>query len=538
MKQEKTIHLSVPNGYRIMESFRDLLLSAALTKLDSREQRRYTKAYRFGSFVRLTKHSLICPSCGQRTPAYQRYLAGEEYKTVPPLTRSEIFRWLANTSDSILGLNELYAPKIFHCPHCRCDSVPYTDATDILIRPRGKKIYLSTLVTDLIQLMKLHDRFYWDSVYPVREELELNLRRGRLVLRLWDVGGKLLAIRDVTEEESLLEASVIYRMMNHRLVRRKLRQLLQKIWETPIPFTAAEMDRDRIVQTVRFRNYPRSFYNGIPYLEGTQHILHGLFDPGKLHDGRRFPDVVMKTSDIPQIKSIRRILYRDPGLIWYHREIGILWETIKDPNILSTLLLEKNAYRLLAFLHMYPGGSEFIRDYVTVKGNAGFLKILRKNLVSLEHYAARYSTMSPSCKAMEQKKWLQGEKPNAQVTLPVNLPVFRQRSAIPDSWIDGYYFAWVRSTNDFIEAGRVLENCLSHWRYNGIILVRNRNLEICGAVELDDSCVIQAETKQNRGIYEDPPLGIAFNKWVERFRLSLQGVMEPVEDDYDLELCF
>ena len=97
----------------------------------------------------------------------------------------------------------------------------------------------------------------------------------------------------------------------------------------------------------------------------------------------------------------------------------------------------------------------------------------------------------------------------------------RPDEAIPDGWVDGYRFAWLRSGRDYWVAGRELENCLSTWhpRNAPVVCVTWQGATVA-AIEVQRGCVLQARTRNNGELSEDLPLYAAVTKWMRRYDLE------------------
>ena len=86
------LELEIPNGYFITQEDMTLDIFTAEKILSTKRQHRYTSAMRRGKNVILTKHRIKCPYCRNKTPAYPRFLAEDEF-TRNRLSRDIISEW-------------------------------------------------------------------------------------------------------------------------------------------------------------------------------------------------------------------------------------------------------------------------------------------------------------------------------------------------------------------------------------------------------------------------------------------------------------
>lgn len=195
---------------------------------------------------------------------------------------------------------------------------------------------------------------------------------------------------------------------------------------------------------------------------------------------------------------------------------------------------------ILLQLHLYPGVLDYYRDYITVKGVKSFINNLEKRFADMNFEAVTYSAMNKQSKRIEQKRW-KNSKARKQVVAPdeydeedyrtaelpqpvrYSVPMHAVGDDITPCVIDGYYFTWLYSMNDYVLAGHKLKNCLKHWeRWQQPVVAIFRDNEIVGAIEvnIELQCVVQVHTKRNGDIKSNELLNNAFEKWKRRYSLE------------------
>jgi hypothetical protein len=173
---------------------------------------------------------------------------------------------------------------------------------------------------------------------------------------------------------------------------------------------------------------------------------------------------------------------------------------------------------------MWPGISGYLKDFVAVKGAHSLMTDLKINWEALLSEAIRYSAMSKAMQKRMQEQW-RGERGDEEVLslskAPFSLAVCPPDERIPDCTVEGYQFHWLRSSNEFIRAGRALKNCLTRWYTTGTdVLCIQKDGVYLAAVELIGDEVVQARGLENHSLGENPPLLHAFEMWKARHKLS------------------
>ena len=383
----------------------------------------------------------------------------------------------------------------------------------------------------------------WISItFPLYETVVFNFRKGTTYLKLHDAKGTTYTISDITQKpESWCNGPLYNAFTANRVNQRMLKRMFLEHFGRTLPFSAQELTPNKYVLLTRFIRYSRSFYNAIPFTENTGRI-DGAFKrvAKKLHCAEDLP-ALYEEYMLPKAKSIRKIFFENPGLFFYISECQELWILIQDINLYRRLLRSEANYDILLQLHLYPGVLDYYRDYIKGKGVKMFIANLEKRFASMNIEAVTYSSMNKHSKRMEQKRWKSGKLKNRCVELdeygeeadyitpgfpqPVrySIPMHPVGENITPCVIDGFYFSWLYSTNDYVSAGHKLKNCLKRWeRWQQPIVAIYKDTEIVGAIEVNVERlrVVQVHTKRNGDIKFDELLNHAFEKRKRRYGLK------------------
>ena len=277
----------------------------------------------------------------------------------------------------------------------------------------------------------------------------------------------------------------------------------------------------------RFVGYSRDFYDCVPYtcyafgvgraFRTRAKRMHRAADVARLYD----------VLALPAVKSIRRIVFAQPGLLFYAEGIRDVWEALGDYNLLARFLRQDGVYRMLSELYMRPGILEYMRDYAAIKGGVYLLLDMETDWGRVCRIAVDYASMSLGLRRQIQSGWRRRRDMVAAPRHAYSVPMSRPDTAIADCTVDGYEFRWLRSSNEYADAATQLQNCLCEWSPDGspVVGVRKRG-RFVAAIEVYRGCVVQARGRGNRDIHADPVLCAAFDSWMTRY-----GLQWGVRDD-------
>ncbi len=540
----KTIEFALPTGYRIEPLVQTVPTDVAWDLLKTGKQLNYTEAVNDEArrTTDLVGHKWYCPYCGSRIPAYRKKfkLPGSKKRK----SEEEIDCWAARQLELFSGGQKtiyLHEPMPsgpeYECPRCRRKSTASDDTVRAVIRTDKKSISLSVEIADIAGLLAVK----WANTgsgcpsFPMTETVVFNFKRKTAFLKLCDRVGNIVSICDITEQPQKLADGVIGDALSKytRLCRTMKKCFAEKIGRA-IPFFDNELTPEKYVLMTRFVGFDRTFFDAVPFVEDTYKIEKSFSDVAKHLSTVSGALRLFKSADLPQTKSVKRILFQTPGLLFYVRECEVLWDIIGDVNLFCRLLRHSDVFDILSQLHLYAGVTKYYRDYIAVKSKKAFVKRLTDYPFQTNYEAAVYAVLDPFRQREEQQKW-KAEKSgcthsffgNGELnmwgwgTLPMryrySVPGIAIDPAVTPCKIGEYLFLWLRTTNEYRLAGRQLNNCLKSPKWRGSVVAVYHRGKILAAIEVRKGQVIQAYRRNNVAIGEGSTLGNAIEKWQMKF---------------------
>lgn len=511
-------------GFRPVSAQCSLPVEQAAVRLLSRRGRYYVTAVRQGGTALLEKRSLRCSACGAAIPGTEPGSG---------ISRAAIRQW-ASPQLSLFDPEgiplELHTPlklgASLRCPRCGVVGRVSQAQRRVWVLRQGRKVILRSQVAELEELLQplwLQSQKVLAAL-PLYEELTFHLDRGRCYVRLMNTRGQWVAQRDVTDAPGSLAGGACAKLLEQDgLTRRLVRRNFEEIWGSRLPFQGRRLDLGAFVQMTCFQGYPREFYDSIPYDDSGEALERSFRSCRCLLRRANNIHRVLAASGLPDVKSVRRTLLREPGLLFYLQEAAQLYSLVGDSNHLCRLLQSEEVYRMLATFHDRPGVLLYLQDLAEYKGTARLVALMLESWRQLEGWAIDYATLHPRRRRqrLEQQRrtplWLLRHRNRFAFSLPMQKP----DPDIPDGTVKGYRFAWLRSRREYREAARQLENCLGDWSHsNAPVLGIYQGSRILAAVELQDKQVLQVRGYDNGDIGEDPALLAAFQAWLQRYDLA------------------
>lgn len=541
------VRIKVPCGHQMVRRTNTVDIDTAVKILSTKKQRKYSYAVRSDSGLTadLVQHFLVCPFCKFTIPSYSGFL-NRALKTNFPVEKkvpkNVIEDWgsrqlsMFDSPCANLYLNRrIFLKRNFVCPKCGRESELNYNSKEVVIEYKGKKVMLSCKVSGIEELLSLQ----WLSGKPITitsnifEVITFNLRNGHTFIKLVNSSGKTISnVYDITEDTFLLASDPVSRIIEtNTKVARTLKRLFSSMNGGKLPFSAAELGVKKYILMTRFIGYDRMFYDAIPYAENSCK-LDGKFEriAMKLHTKRRAVKY-LDDSCIPDLKSIRRLYFLNPGLLFYLPEGESLWKIIEDSNLFCRILSGKHIYEVLTDLHQRPALFEFLSDYSCQKGKTVLVKKLLDEWRPMKLYAISYCSLSDAAKREEQKSWRCRKhfSPDDRPVLRISHPLCEPDTRIKDCIIDGFRFYWLRTSLDYNTAARELNNCLSSWLGddNPVVCIK-MNEKIVAAIEVQGNTVIQLLGWNNSSIDRVKGLTDAYEKWKHKYRLT-------EEKDFDFD---
>ena len=548
------IELIIPHsGYSITSRETTIAREEAPCVLTSGTQSASTRAVRNENTVTVISHIATCPYCGEEIPAYADFITGKhlfhEKKT------EEIEDWstyqisLFGEPPKEMDFNQpLKIIRNYACRKCGRLFRKNSGERRVLIRKQNKKISveLELKIEDLFWINR-KEKLTFDGT-DVSETIVFNLRNGHTYLTLNCKNGTYCSTTDITGADlRFFEKEPVFDIIeNCEPVSRELKRLFSISTGGLTAFSDEKMNTEKFILLTRFNGYDVSFYKSAPFEEAENRIEKSFSRTAKkLHKATSVPGIIEK-SQLPNAKSIRRIFYARPALLFYLAELEELWLMINDINCFRSLLESTaiNIYELLAYLHEHGPVFSFLREYAEYRGREGLLKLLTVTKRSRFYdYAPFYLSMSEHAKKEERKKWKKAGTSKAPRNFMISVREWKYSIPTPaatengeclpsDCSISGYSFRRLFNSEEYKRAGDELNNCLEDWRmFRGTVYGITYEGKYVAAAELDGKTIKQAYKYGNDRIDEDSTLGAAFDAWKKKNCLS----RKKYKDYYDFE---
>lgn len=531
-----TFTLNLPLGYKIEKKIHKASINEARDLLLTKKQKKFTSAIRNDYEVLLAEHFITCPHCNYKVNLYAKNLkkAFNMRAFAPDRVKKDVI--LDWTSQQIDFLKESYNPLLLNhmvkvneelsCPKCKNTMIPSDEMRKVEITHHRHKLFIRAEVLDVTELFSL-PCLTGGSVYiefPLYEVACFNFSNGHTYLRLENAKGQCIAIRDITSDKYNWFSGTVYNVISKNTrVKRILRDVFSKEWHGAIPFFPTELNVNELRMLTMFVGYDRKFYSSIPFAKGSLCVDKSFFRIAKKMHYSKDTVSLFENSNLPNMKSVKKIFFSDSGLFFYLDECVRFWNLLKDPNYFTVLLQNEDIYRILSDLHARPMIFEFIEDFLKIFKPKRLLKSLNKSWQSICSYAINYASMSEHMRKNERENWKQNKKGSRIDSAPdfsipmINEPAQRIRNCV----IDDFEFSWLKTSTDYKEAGEALNNCLSSWeRENYPVVCVRRGGKIIAAMEIRDDFVYQAHTANNCSLSKEPDLLKAYYKWHFKNNLS------------------
>lgn len=540
----KTINLQIPTGYEVLEKTQTVKIRKALDLLLSGKQSEYSKAVNnYDGTATLFSLVIKCPYCNGELPI--------KHATNEKINRNRIIEWgtgqlnLFECENSELFINKIsFAKKTNYCPCCKKESEKTDRYYDISISKKRGKIKISCLLDSIDGLLNTACPKVIELKAPFiyYETTVFNLQSGHTYVCITNQKGNAACIRDITENPNFIRNGILYNLL---LTSQRLRKELKKIFKgnSAFAFYSRLLTFEDLVIATRFVGYNKEFYNSIPLCVGTYKIFPG-FKPiaKKMHLAKNIP-ALYKQLGLPANKATRRIVFSNPGLIFYHDEIKQLYNATTNIDYFSGILLFNHIYYILAKINCYPVLSGFIQETFKYGNGSAVMRQMTNHFYSLSVYGIRYMSMKDDVKKMERrrKKWLSLCAEYAYGDYSSVLPAvirFEPCDEMPDCEIDGYRFEWLVTSSDFQKAGQIMHNCLES-TFEPTIVIKSNGIYVA-AISLDVLSykkITQAYMCNNQPVSNSTVLFNAIQKWCKRHDVEWHEYEEEgeYEDEYEDE---
>lgn len=537
-------------GFNFIEKSKRVNVWEAEKILTTKKQRYYTTAVRRNMDVDLIGNYLVCPHCSKEFVANTRYstCGYHWHPDYEGISKNKIYAWSTTqlsffddeNYEKVLSISmPINKPPSFKCPECGNVSDYSESVKNVELSHKNKKITIKSEITNIGEVFG----FKWigeDSIsitFPMYEVLTFNFRKNRIHIKLESDKGNVLCERDVTPYPELLYGSIVHNLiMYNKKVNRNIKRMFKEQWGSELPYSGKIIGTKNLFEMTSFVGYTKDFYSAVPYKLDSMTVDDSFKkNAKKMRDAKNIVTLFDK-SRLPKVKSVRRVFYKNPALFFYLDEAEMVWKAIRDLNVFCDFVKSYNIYEVLSDIHMRPGIIEYIADLCEVKTARSFIKNMQYGWRDMLLAAIDYSCANSSVKKAVQENW-KGRCSIGRIVQrkPLySVPMKRPEERIVDCNIDGYYFFWLRSSNEYEIAGKKLKNCLSSWSIeNSPVVCVKKDEQYVAAIEILNGMIVQARAYNNTSIECDRNLNSAFEKWQKKYHVEWEPISYDDDEDDD-----
>lgn len=515
------MNYKIPCGFHKEETTITMNLNEAYQILLTDKRYEYIELINKNGEAKLLQHILTCPHCGNR------FVASVHNTPKSEIVNSDISNWLIGQ----LSLFEEEEQRVsfwtddkkykYVCQRCGHRGTASEDFRTVSVCSDNLGIKVTCELNTPLEAVSFTDcdLEFSKNCFPLYETIEFDLEKNFVTVYMKDVKNITLACKDITKEYQQYSSGVLLDLLTKNTkIKSDIKQLFEEHWDIEFPFQENELCVEKYITLTTFVGYPRSFYDAIPYEIDSLQISESFeFDKRLKHSSEIVK--TYKNSGLPDVKSVRRIFFKNPGLFFYAKECKILWDIIADVNLFCQVLSGNRICAVLYNLHTYPGTIVFYSDYCNIKGVKKLCSLLlNEDLKILSTKAIEYYAMNNWQKEKEHQKWIQNRdyfnpyQQNATFDFSVLMNIGEM--PIESTVVDGFRFALLHTFKEYAEAGKNLRNCLATWKPNeNPVVAIYKNNYIIAAVELKGNEVLQVRYAENKNIKNDEVLTNAFKKW-------------------------
>ena len=285
-----------------------------------------------------------------------------------------------------------------------------------------------------------------------------------------------------------------------------------------VPFKEREVSLEILALLNQYQGFPKNFYDAIPLYECTLKVYSKHFEMfATILDRYENTPKIYEAFKLPNIKSIKRIVYQNPALLFYIDAIKAL--PFKNIDILVQILEWEGVYYLLSKLLAFPKLNNYIAEIIKNKGEVQAWKEIKKNYHQLIKQASLYY-LSDGIEV--DINYIKIRAVDDDCYIMHNIPVQTNGRCFVNFPYTTYYdFQLLRSTYEQKKAGIVLNNCLSRFNYNERVVVGIKQKGVyIACLEIIDDIVIQASDHDNTPIEDNKSLFWTVRDWMELNNLS------------------
>lgn len=540
----------------------------AAIKLASPRRNNYLSAYKLGEHYALKKINVVCPSCGLRL---HQYAAKTDEASVRQLENRQMDRQIKTFLDDQITFFddenrdyiEINTPLPFgtmvECPRCGTHGILCEQSSErkVYIATEADKLSVSCELSDIFDALSIGWVSYVNrdvaiGLPPYEEKIIFDFGNGTTTVQLIDRSGVVCG-REITSEMELVGHDRIAEVFSNFMLRRRIKSAFAEIYDYRISFTADELNLDRYILHTKYMGYYRDFYDCIPFImdyrpltRGERRLPESISGISKLM--HRMDDIpaLYGRIGLPAVKSVRRIVYEEPALMFYANELKLLNKVFPDVNYFRRIITCDAAYRILASLVCFGKAVEYLVMLREVLGMRRLYEYMKNRDSSVIFSNGMiYSAMNDEDKALVRSSLMNSPDPFRDITMlpkgfSLNVPMNHMRKQCYDWDYDGYRFKTLKTSDDYERAGMDLHNCLNacygcdrsyadeEIYENDMILSHNENTIVgvlkngkyVGAVDIYcDGTVGFSAIEYNKPVTLNPRFFNAYVAWLKRFGL-------------------
>ena len=449
---------------------------------------------------------VVCPYCGYLHPVRCIYNPNQsKINLIHDWSNQELTVVLSN-EEEIETTFQLLEIHRFTCPYCHKESNDKHQKTTITIKQEKHKV---TILHEIDILHAKKHLFYFADLnctlnISVYEQVEFNIRNGHSCIRYIERDNNILCTLDITNKPTALSNCVLKEWFDQfDIIQQMIKDSMQNIAKTIVPTDFSDTLENYIFFT-HFVGFDASFYLAMPYHKTTYMFHEHFTNLKRLHNQKTALEYLMSFT-FSKNKSIRKLIFKNQGLLFYLHECAVLYNTINDVNIFCNILASKYIFDILMLFHCHPNTYIFFQDCCKVKGASVLshkFSSTNFNWYDFQNYVINYCSLNHIEQKSEQKKWKKGFCFfNDMISTPYSLPLIHRLSSKVNATIRGYQFIALNNTAECYYAGEALQNCLQSWGDcdSGVVVVK-QNSKFIASIEVFNHAIVQARSIGNQRI--------------------------------------
>lgn len=499
--------VSVTKDYQIRIQRENFTSIDELNDLYCRENiKDFAIIYHNDQSLTLISAYVVCPYCGYLHPIRCIYNPNQsQVNLICDWSIQELTVIVSNEEEAETTFQSLEIHH-FTCPYCYKVSNDMHQSSTTTIKQEKYKLTIKHEINILHAKQHLS---YLTSLncalnIPMYEQVEFNIRNGHSCIRYIGKDETPLYILDITNKPTTLSNCFLKEWFTEfDIIKQTIKECMQNITKTTLPVNLSNT-LENYVFFSRFVGFDASFYLAMPYHKTTYIFQEHFTNFRRLHNQKTALEY-LESFSFSKKKSIRKLIFKNQGLLFYLRECTVLYNTIHDVNVFCNILASKYIFDILMLLHRHPTTYKFFHDCYKIKGASVLShKFSSTNFswYNFQNYVINYCSLNHIEQMSEQKKWKKGFCFfNDMISTPYSLPLIHRLSSNVNATIRGYQFIALNNTAECYYAGEALQNCLQSWGDcdSGVVVVK-QNSKFIASIEVFNHAIVQARSIGNQRI--------------------------------------